>query len=206
VGGPLRRWLLPVWGLALFAVACVSGPAPKDHFYRVDVAPPEKPIATPRLAGTLVVNRLRADALTNERQILYRENAEASEVGRLGYHRWVDSPTVMLQGQIADYLRAAGVAPLVVTTAVRVTPDFLLSGRLLRFEWVRGRSAHVSVNLEISITRVDGNQLVHFATYRSQQAAGGNNVGEAVSAFDRALAEIFARLVAEMPASGATRS
>jgi ABC-type uncharacterized transport system auxiliary subunit len=183
---------------ASLAAACVSGPAPKDHFYRLEVAAPSA-LPAPRLAGTLSVNRFRADALTNERQVLYRENDTTTEVGRLAYRRWVDSPTIMVQDQLAAYLRAAGVAVRVVTPAVRVRPDFLLSGRIARLEWVMGASPQVVVELQLAITRPgDGKLLIH-QTYSGVVPVDGSSVHEAIEAFDRALAGIFARFLADIP-------
>ncbi len=191
-------WCAALLVAASLAAACASGPAPKDHFYRLEVAAPAA-LPAPRLAGTLAVNRFRADALTNERQILYRENDTTTEVGRLAYQRWVDSPTIMVQGQLARYLRDAGVAKRVVTPAVRVRPDFLISGRIARLEWVLGASPQVVVELQLAITRPnDGKLLVH-RTYSGVAPVDGSSAGKAVEAFDRALGEIFARFLADIP-------
>ena len=199
--GRRRRFTALGCGLALAAAGCVSGPAPKDHFYRLEVAAPGSGTGPPRLAGTLAVNRFRADALTNERQLLYRESDDATEVGRLAYDRWVDSPTVMLQGVITRYLRAAGVAQRVVTPAVRVRPDFLLTGRIVRLEWVLGAAPRASVALELSITRLADGKLLVFESYREETKLGGAEVAQAIRGFDQALGAIFARFLADIPAA-----
>ena len=204
-----RRWsasrgrVAVLFGATL-AAACISGPAPKDHFYRLEVVAPAA-LPAPRLAGTLAVNRFHADALTNERQLLYRESESATEVGRLAYQRWVDSPTIMVQGQIAAYLRAAGIASRVVTPAVRVRPDFLLTGRIERLEWVLGSSPHVVLELELAITRPGDAKLLVHQTYREVAPVEARTANEAVQAFDRALAAIFGRFLADIPRERAAR-
>jgi len=64
-------------GLSLTLSSCASGPAPSDHYYRFEAGTPDAPAAK-KLPGNLQVDRLRADALTGERQILYQQTAGAN--------------------------------------------------------------------------------------------------------------------------------
>jgi ABC-type uncharacterized transport system auxiliary subunit len=195
-----RAWR-PLLACALLGMlGCASGPAPRDHYYRLEVEPPQSARKPPILDGTLEVGRFRADALTGERQILYRETEDATEVQRHPYHRWGDPPPNMLQVQMTSYLRAANAADRVVMPEVRVRPDFLLVGRIIRLERVlEGSAPRVVVVLELSITRAARGEIVVHETYRERRTATGTGTDEAVRAFDAAISAIFERFVAEIP-------
>ncbi|MEE9608774.1 MAG: ABC-type transport auxiliary lipoprotein family protein [Myxococcota bacterium] len=196
---PLRRglWLL---ALALPAASgCVSGPAPQDHFYRLEVGAPQ---ATPgrRLAGTVEVGRFRSDALMGGRPLLHRETSAAPEIGRYAYHSWSDPPTIMVQTELSSFLRAAQVADTVVTPEVRVKPDYVIGGRILRFERVLENSpGHVVVELELNVRRAGKGDLLVHRTYREERTPDGKGVRQAVLAFDQALTAIFQRFLADLP-------
>jgi ABC-type uncharacterized transport system auxiliary subunit len=188
--------------LPLVALGCISGPAPSDHFYRLEPGAPAA-LRAPRLTGTLEVDRLRSDALTNERAMLYRETSESTQVNQYSYHQWVDSPTLLLQTALTTYLRVAGVASRVVTPELRAEPDFRLTGRLLRLERVlRGPGSGVVVEIELALSDALGDRILLLETYREERSAGGG-VHEAVVAFNEAVTAIFQRLLAELPTSAA---
>jgi cholesterol transport system auxiliary component len=188
-----------IFAAALAWSACMSGPAPRDHFYRLEI---EDPTASdgPRIDGTLEVDRLRVEALAEGRRILYRSQERPGEVAQYAYHRWSDPPSVMVQDRLVDYLRAAHVARTVVTPAVRVAADYVVDGRILRFEQLIGNaSSRAVVEIELILTRVKGRQLLQLATYREERTARSNSVADAVQAFDGAVQAIFERFVADLP-------
>ena len=95
MGMSSRRLGLASLALLLLGTSgCISGPAPRDHVYRLEPVAPA-PLREPRLTGTLEVDRLRSDALTNERALLYRETSESTQINQYSYHQWADSPTSM---------------------------------------------------------------------------------------------------------------
>ncbi len=197
-GSSLRVGLAAACAVLL---GCAAGPAPRDHFYRLDVGAPSRTFETPPFAGTLEVRRFRADALTEGRLVVFRHANDPAEVQRHAYHRWLDSPTAMLQEQMATYLRAAHAAPLVVTPVMRVRPDYALSGRVVRFERVLGGSRPgVVVELEFTVTREADRELLLLATYREEREAEGDGVGRAALAFNRSLADILDRFLADASA------
>jgi ABC-type uncharacterized transport system auxiliary subunit len=152
----------------------------------------------------LEVDRFRAEALTGERPILYRHAEEGAEVRRHAYHRWVDSPTRMVQSQVARYLRAAGVAEAVVTPEMRANPDFVLSGTLVRLERVIGAGRPgVVVALQLGVVRESDHHLVFQRGYRSEREADGDAVADSADALNAALTEICRRIVADLSAAEA---
>ncbi len=192
---PPRVWLAAV-GAVL--VACAAGPAPRDHFYRLEAGAPHEVLEAPLFAGTLEVRRLRTDALTDGSRLLYRTHSDSAEVRRYPYHHWLDSPTAMVQEEMAAYLRAAGAAALVVTPETRVRPDYVVSGRIVRFERVLGESPPgVVVELELHVTRQTDRALLLLTTYREERQADGPDIARSALAMSRALADIFDRFLAD---------
>jgi cholesterol transport system auxiliary component len=191
--------LLSLVVVALCWSGCASGPPPRDHFYRLEVAKPPAS-GEPRIRGTLEVERMQVEALSQGRRILYRSEDRPGEVAQYAYHQWSDPPSLMLRDRLVDYLRAAGVAKAVTTPAFRVTADFVASGRILRFEQlIEGNGSRVVVELELVLTRTNGRELVFLGDYHEERAAGSIGVSDAVQAFEEAVAAIFARFVADLP-------
>ena len=192
--------LLPAL-VAVVTVGCASGPAPRDHYYRLEAAAPEA-LASPKLAGTLEVGRLRVEAISQGRRMLYRDSSQSGEIGQHAYHHWVDPPNVMLQDQLVQTLRSANLAEDVVTPAVRVGSDYLVSGRIVRLERILGGSEpRVAVEIELVLTRQQGSELLLLETYREERVAPGSSVADAVTAYDQAISAIFERFLADIPSS-----
>jgi ABC-type uncharacterized transport system auxiliary subunit len=205
-----REALRPVRALLALGVCagvagCLAGPAPRDHYYRLEVAPPSAGLASAPLRGTLEVERLRSDALTQERPILRRE-AGAVEVAPYAYAVWIDSPTLLVQQQLAAFLRSAGVADAVVTPELGVGEDWVVTGRLDRLEQVSGAGdARVEVELELAARRADRGTLLLRKSYRAEQATGGDDPAAAVRGFAAALHGIFESFAADLAAAAPAR-
>jgi len=187
--------------LAAAWLGCVSGPAPRDHYYRIEAATPPV-LASPPIAGTLEVDRLRVEAISQGRQILYRDASRPEEIKQHAYHHWADPPSVMLRDQLVRYLRSAGVAEKVVTPAVHVESDYLVFGRLVRMERILGAGEQrVAVEIEFGLTRQKGHELLLLETYREERVAPGAGVAESVTALEQAIGAIFERFVADLQRS-----
>lgn len=217
MGGPCGSGnVLP--GTLLLAIAmilgsCASGPALHDHFYRLELPEPERRLDSPPLKGTLQVDRPWADALTGERPLLYRQNSGSPQVHRQVYHRWADSPTVMIQQELTRYLRASGLATQVVTRKLRVNVDYVLTCHILRLERVLDGSPRVVMELELGITSLKDNQALLLQSYREEQAANSDEVDASIDAYNQALHSILNRFLADTsripagvkPATGSSR-
>ncbi|MEO2198236.1 MAG: ABC-type transport auxiliary lipoprotein family protein [bacterium] len=184
---------------AFLMAGCQSGPAPRDHFYRMQATPPESPAGTPVLEGVLVVDRFSADALTRGRPILYRRSEDSLEVVPHGYHLWMDSPSVLLQGEMIDYLRAAGVADEVVTPTAGADADWALRGHVNRLEYVSTSAGNRAVvELELRVARPRAEKPLLAGTYRVEHAAIPGSIEETVRAFSEALTELMAQLAKDL--------
>ena len=211
-------------GLLVLALAGLTGclgsapPVPRDHYYRVLVAPPTqgdapqsaagqsaagqsaaRPSATGIMfPGVLSVAPLDADGLLRERPLLYSATGRAHEMQQHDYHYWMDPPPKMLQAQLVDYLRASGLAKAVITPDLRVRPDYEITGRLKRFERLLGGGpTRVVAEVELAMVETGRNRLLVIETYSAEVAAADDSVEASVLALDQALARIFERFLAD---------
>jgi ABC-type uncharacterized transport system auxiliary subunit len=190
--------------LASALLGCSIRPVPATRFYRLAAASPDPASAsTPRLQGILVVERFATDDLIAERPIVY-SNGTGAELHQHRYHHWVEPPTDMLQQQLVSYLQATGAASMVTTPEARVRPDFVLRGRLSRFERIvgadGGSGVRVCIETRVSLTRVADRRLLWSDRYQVELAASDTAITASVAAFDRGLDELLAHVAAGIPA------
>ena len=180
-------------------LGCASGPAPRDHFYRLDIAAPAA-LPSPALPGVLEVDRLRVEAIAQGRRMLYRDASLPNEIGQYSYHFWADPPGVMLQDELAQSLRAAGVAKGVVTPGIHVDSDFVLKGRLAQLERHTGSgAARIAVEIEFILLRSKGNDLLLQKNYSEERTVAGDGMGASITAYRDAIGTIFQQLIADLP-------
>lgn len=181
----------------LLLAGCVGGPAPRDHFYRPAAPSPSTQATQPGLRGVLEVERPRADALTRERSILHVESAGSVQVTPYTYQLWIDTPTVLVQRDLAEYLRQAGVAERVVLPEMHVAGDFELSSWIEQLVHVTDAN-QVVVEIEFSLARTRSGAQILSRRYRADQPVQGSSMDDVVRAFSAALAQIYARLAEDL--------
>lgn len=184
-------------GLSLMLWSCASGPAPIDHYYRVDAGVPDAPAAK-KLKGNLQIDRLHTDALTGERQLLYKETAGASEIRQHPYQRWSDPPAILLQAELVSFLTVAAVADTVIAATARVKPDYVVSGRIRDFERVLEPEARAVVEIQLAVTSAAGEEILVNRSYREERVAANSTVEASVVAFSEAVHAIFERFLADL--------
>jgi cholesterol transport system auxiliary component len=192
------RFLATLMGIALWLVACAGPVASPDRHYRLEAPAPTRRLDTPPIPGTLTVERLRGGGLLDQLPLVYRMERDSSELHQHRYSRWIDTPTMLLQQEMTDYLRAAGVAERVVTSDLGVDGDFALQGRLLRLERVLDDEASVEISLELAVLRTQSSQLVQQKTYRAERSVESREVAASVAALEDALGEILNRFTADL--------
>lgn len=193
MGGTMNRAGIVL--LLLLLSACAVAPAPKDAFYRLDVAQPAQHFDRPPLPGVLEVDRLEADGAVAERALAF-ETRPGGPVERYRYDFWSEQPGILLQDRIAAYLRAANAAGRVVTPELRVPPDWTLRGKIRRFEQVAG-AGKVAVELQLAVVSARDGSLVLMDTYRVE-APSGSDVESMVGAIGAATSDVLARFVAAL--------
>ncbi len=189
-------------GLALALVvavaACAQPELPKDHYYRLQVQMPKKDKGATLFKGTIEVERFLADGLTAGRPIVYSQAGSEYQLLEYHYHFWTEPPVVMLRDQLIDFLRAAGVADLVVSPEMRSRPDYRLTAKIKRFEKIDGPKPSAIAELQLGLQDEQSGEIIHLANYRVEVGAKSQSVGDAVIAMNKALTEIYTRFVASL--------
>ena len=183
--------------LAIAAAGCVAGPPPQDHFYRLDIPTPAK--GSPTLRGVLEVERFRSDDVLR-RSAMVRSAAGSPEVRPYTYHLWVNSPTLMLQRALADYLRAAGVAQTVTTPDAGMTEDWQVTGHLRHFDHVTGAEPAALVEIELRVRRRHSPKAVLQKVYRAKAPADNESPQAAADAFSVAVTQVFREFTTDLRA------
>ena len=194
------RLLLIGAGLSLTLSSCASGPAPVDHYYRIDAGVPDARAAR-KLEGSLQIDRLHSDAITGKRQLLYKRTSEALEIRQHPYHRWSDPPAILLQTELAAFLSAAAVADSVISATARVRPDYVVSGRIRHFERVLEPEVRAVVEIQLTVTSTAGEEILVNHSYREERAAANSTIEASVIAFGEAIHVIFERFLADLGGS-----
>jgi ABC-type uncharacterized transport system auxiliary subunit len=184
----------------LLAVGCAGGPAPQDHFYRLEVPPPQRTRMV--LDGTLLVERPTTDALTRERALLHRDSESSVEVTPYKYHLWTDAPDQMVERAIIDYLREAGVAGEVASRRVDLNPRWVLDTRIARMEHMLSGPDRVVVEMDMRLSPATGSRPRLIKTYRVEQPVSGSDVEGAARAFGSAVGAILGQFVKDLEAGG----
>ncbi len=194
----LGIWLSgPLIVIALLLSGCLGGQSSPDYFYRLQVSAPETRLDPAPLNGTLQVTRPWADALTSERHLVYRKGNNTSQLNHHAYHRWIDSPTILLQQEITQYLRKAGLAQQVVTPEMRTKADYALSCRMAKLERVIDHSPRVILELELGITSMKDRRTLLLRTYREEQPTTDPEVTSSIAAYNQALSNILQRFISD---------
>lgn len=182
-------------GLGLLAACAAPPPVPQDKFYRLDVlaAEPGEPV----LDGVIQVERFVASGSLSNRPLLYAEPG-SNAVSEYHYHFWLEAPPILLQSALVSYLRSAKVGTRVVTPEMRVTPDYMIMGRVMRLETVRGTEPTGAVAFELTLRREADDELVVLGEYRAEVPSGANGIQTDVAAIEQAVDQAFARFVADI--------
>ena len=195
----MKKGYLPALGLiaAGFLAACGSAaPVPEDKFYRLVVSAPSS--SKTLFPGIMEVDRFVADGLTAGRPIVYSETGKPFQVKEFHYHFWTQPPTVMLRDELVSYLRARKISDTVVTPEMRVTPDYILTGKIKRLEKVLGDPPKAVLELELGLRKESGDKILLLDTYRVETVSDGPGVDAAVKSLNTALTTIFGKFVHDL--------
>lgn len=185
-----------IFSMLIFS-GCVGGQSSPDYYYRLNVPTPETQLDPSPLQGTLQITRPWADALTSERHLVYRKDSNISRLNHHAYHRWIDSPTLLLQQEMTRYLRKAGLAQQVVTPEMRTKANYSLSCRIGRLERVLDQSPRVILELELGITSMKDRRTLLLQNYREEYPTENLEVASSINAYNQALANILHRFMSD---------
>ena len=182
--------ILPIISLAFLAASCASAPpVPKDNFFRIS-APAAKTKNIKNLNGTLEIAEFKADGIISERAMAYTDDGQ--KLNQYSYNYWLQQPGRILQNVLADYFRSTNAAPLVVTTNARITPDYLLTGEIRRFEHQKSPSNAV-IEVIFTLTRTRDGKILLLEKLNAEEKCSSSPEAFA-SAMQKAVEKIIAQL------------
>jgi len=194
--------LLSVSAIAVAGAVAACGsapPVPEDQFYRLKAVRSHSAAPTKVLfPGTIEIDRFVADGVTAGRPIVYSEAGKPYQVKEYHYHFWTQPPTVMLRDELVSYLRAANIAKAVVTPEMRVSADYVLTGKVIRLEKVIGTPPRAVLEMEIGVRKATGGELIFLNTYRIETTSDGPGVDDAVHALNVALSTLYDKFVVDL--------
>lgn len=171
---------------------------PSERYHRLTVDTPTKVYQTPKLTGTVEVDRFRAAGVLEDRAIVFVEHDRPNVLHQYHYQLWADSPTRMLQQTTVDYLRAVNLADQVVAAGLRIEPAYTLIGDIKKLEHVVGNSSSILVELEFGLREHKGGDVVWVKRYTVNKKVKGDTVGAATRAISEAVGEILTSLSADL--------
>lgn len=183
-------------GVLILLAACAGPAAPPDSFYRIEPGAPAERSARPPLPGVLEINRLAADGVASERAMAFART-EGGALTHYKYDFWSEPPGLLLQDRLAHYLDAAGTADRVVTPDLRVLPDWMLRGKVRRFELVADRAEAVA-DLELAVVGARDGRLVLLKTYEARTRTASDRIEDVAHAMEAGVRDIFARFLADL--------
>ncbi|OAN52421.1 ABC transporter [Paramagnetospirillum marisnigri] len=183
--------------ILLLALAACAGPAaPPDNFHRVEPADSGLRFARPALPGVLEIDRLATDGTLAERAVTFAAR-DGGPLSHYKYDYWSEAPALMLQDRLSVALTRAGAADRVVTPDLRVLSDWMLRGKLRRFEQLAA-SSRAAVDIQLAIVSSRDGSLVLLQDYSAEVATESERVESLPAAMDKALTDIFARFLADL--------
>ena len=171
---------------------------PSDRYHRLTAGAPATVYETPRLTGTMEVERFHAAGVLQDRAIIFVEHDNPNVLQQYHYHLWADPPTRMLQMATVDYLRESHLADQVVTADLRIDPTYTLIGDIKKLEHVVGNSSKVLVELEFGLREHKDGSLVWVKGYTVKKEVKDDSVAAATRAFSEAIDEILTSLSADL--------
>jgi ABC-type uncharacterized transport system auxiliary subunit len=115
----------------LFAGCFGSGNVPETRHYHIAVLPPS-PSSQPPLPITLAITPLDGNETYRQDRLVYRSGPY--RVDTYPYDRWELSPVAMVTDALTAHLRATGLFRQVLPYQLDGGVDYVLRGRLLRFD------------------------------------------------------------------------
>jgi ABC-type uncharacterized transport system auxiliary subunit len=183
---------------SLLGGACVfmACSMPRVHYYTLEV-PHSSPGHSAESAFHITVQRFQADRVLRDDRILYRERP--NELGFYEYNRWVGPPADLVTGYFTHRLKDSGVYARISSQKEGPRPDFILEGRIHRFEEVdRGKEVFASVALELELTDANSRKQVWRGEEECTRPLSSKDVSALVTEIHGCLDETATKLLDRM--------
>jgi ABC-type uncharacterized transport system auxiliary subunit len=168
-------------GVVLWLAGC--GAARPIKYYSLD--PPEVTRAPQQMDVALLIGHVRAPTLYRDTRIVYRTNT--SEMGVYEEHRWVEAPPMMAEEMLLECLRKSGRYKSVQLISSNAQGDYIVRGRIERFEEVEGKPLSARLWMHLSLYDPKSGAIVWTQNYQRDEEASGNDLNDVVAALDKNL-------------------
>jgi ABC-type uncharacterized transport system auxiliary subunit len=182
---------LAIAGSALLS-AC--GAARPITYYSLN--PPAVTPASQRLDVSLLVGHVTAPSVYRESRILYRTGPNS--MGTYEDNRWVEPPPSMCEEMLLDTLRRSHRYRSVQELGSNARGDYLIRGRLERFEQVEGSPLQARVWLRLSLYDPKSGNTVWSNTYEQDEPVAEKDLASVVSALNQNLQRAVLQLTSEI--------
>ncbi|HTQ86630.1 MAG TPA: PqiC family protein [Candidatus Solibacter sp.] len=166
-------------GIVLLLAGCGAGRPIK--YYSLD--PPAVTPAPQKLDVSLLIGRFRAPTLYRDTRIVYRTGA--NEMGLYEEHRWVEAPAQMVEEMLLESLRKGGRYKSVQPVSSNAQGDYIVRGRIERFEQVEGKPITARVWLRMSLYDPKTGETVWAHVYEHDEGAAGADLDSIVAALSK---------------------
>ena len=166
-------------GVVLLLAGCGAGRPIK--YYSLD--PPEVTPAPQRTDVALLIGHFGAPTLYRDTRIVYRTGA--NEMGLYEEHRWVEAPALMVEQMMLECLRKSGRYKSVQNIASNAQGDYIVRGRIERFEEIEGKPISARVKLHLTLYDPKNGETVWARTYEHDEEAAGADFADVVAALDK---------------------
>jgi ABC-type uncharacterized transport system auxiliary subunit len=156
------------------------GSARPIYYYSLD--PPAVTPAPQRLDVSLLVGHIGAPLVYRDTRIVYRTGP--NEMGLYQDHRWAEPPALMVQEMLLQSLRKSGRYRSVQLGSSNAQGDYIVRGRVERFEEVEGNPLSTSVWLFFSLYDPKEGKTIWTHNYQHDDNVAAKDVSSVAAALN----------------------
>jgi len=187
-----RRMLALVIGCG-FIAGCAR--VPNTNYYTLVYPRPRRPVVYESLGATLAIDRVLADSLHRQSQIIYY--TPPNTVNMYFYHRWATPPPEMLAQRLHDQFAASGLFKQVTTYAPGEDTDYVLRATIVKLAEVdEPTGARVVVELSAKLLEGGTGKPIWMGTGADERTVSLTNMEEIVNAMNEGVEASVSQIIA----------
>ena len=189
--------------LATLVILVGCGRVRYPTYYTLNLpAPPDPPVAE-NVHAALAIREFSAPAYLRQGAIVYKPSPD--QIGFYAFHRWAINPCQFVTNSVIERLRASGDFARVKSYDGRPDVDYVLSGRLEKFEELDyADGVKVEVAISAQMTNLATGQTVWTNAVSEVGAVNKRDVPAVVSEMNRTMERAIKELLSAIPVDVAT--
>ena len=189
--------------LATLVILVGCGRVRYPTYYTLNLpAPPDPPVAE-NVHAALAIREFSAPAYLRQGAIVYKPSPD--QIGFYAFHRWAINPCQFVTNSVIERLRASGDFARVKSYDGRPDVDYVLSGRLEKFEELDyADGVRVEVAISAQMTNLATGQTVWTNAVSEVGAVNKRDVPAVVSEMNRTMERAIKELLSAIPVDVAT--